>query len=174
MRNVAPSQEPYEAERREQKLVRALRDHLVHEKRHDVARLKIVPPGEAKPLFSDLYDATDRLLVEAKGTVERGAIRMAIGQLADYKRFVNDGPARVAMLLPERPRPDLCALLEAEGIELIFPLDGGFATGDGEPCSGSRAETPGGHPVQQVPGVTRSGRSKRTPPGVGAQVHHSA
>jgi len=78
---VAPSQEVYEAERREQALVLAYRDHLLSQG-HAVSRLKILPPGEAKPLFSDLIDRTTNTLFEAKGTVERGAIRMAAPEQA--------------------------------------------------------------------------------------------
>jgi hypothetical protein len=64
---VAPSHEVYEAERREQREVRALEVYL-RKKRHEVFRLKIVPPGEAKPLFCDLIDRTTNTLVEAKGS----------------------------------------------------------------------------------------------------------
>jgi hypothetical protein len=128
---VAPSHEPYEAERREQKLVVALKAHL-ERKEHDVCRLKIVPPGEAKPIFSDLYDGTTATVVEAKGSVERGAIRMAIGQLADYSRFVNDGTSTRAVLLPEPPREDLLGLLASANIVAIWPDAEGFRdTADG-------------------------------------------
>ena len=115
---VAPSQREYEAERREQKLVLAYRDHL-ERKGHAVSRLKIVPAGEAKPLFSDLIDRTTNTLIEAKGTVERGAIRTAIGQLMDYRRFVTPEP-HLAVLLPSQPRRDLQALLESVGVRLIW------------------------------------------------------
>src|SRR4051812_45570208 len=71
---VQPDREPYEAERREQKLLLRLKAHL-EARGHETYRLKIVPPGEAKPLFSDLVDRTTNCLIEAKGTVERGAIR---------------------------------------------------------------------------------------------------
>ena len=66
-----------------------------------IARHLIRPEGEAKPMFSDLYDATRNNLLEAKGTVTREAIRMAIGQLADYRRFVDPRPS-CGVLLPER------------------------------------------------------------------------
>ncbi len=124
---VAPSREVYEAERREQTLVLAYRDHLLREG-HDVHRLKIVPPGEAKPLFSDLIDRTTNTLVEAKGTVERGAIRMAIGQLMDYKRFVSPEP-HLVVLLPSRPRDDLHALLTDVGVDLIWKDGSSFIHG---------------------------------------------
>lgn len=121
---VAPSQEEREAERREQKLVKAFEAHL-KKKGHRVCRLKIVPPGEAKPIFCDLRDSTVNTLVEAKGSVSRQAIRMAIGQLADYRRF-SDPDATPAVLVPEAPREDLLALLEAEGIAAIWPVNGAF------------------------------------------------
>jgi hypothetical protein len=115
---VAPSRREYETERREQALVLAFRDYLL-EQGHNVSRLKIVPPGEAKPLFSDLIDRTTNTLFEAKGTVERGAIRMAIGQLLDYGRFVQP-PPQLAVLLPSRPREDLCKLLTHASIDLVW------------------------------------------------------
>lgn len=123
---VAPSNKPYEAERREQKLVLEFETHL-RDLGHHVSRQRILPPGEARPLFTDLYDLDLDMLVEAKGTVERNSIRMAIGQLADYKRFVSDGsPNHVAVLLPSEPRADLCELLAFEGIDIIFKSDQGF------------------------------------------------
>ena len=63
---VAPGLEEREAERREQKLVKAFEAHL-KKRGHVVHRLKIVPPGEAKPLFCDLRDTTANTLVAAKG-----------------------------------------------------------------------------------------------------------
>jgi hypothetical protein len=69
-------------------------------KRYEVKRLQVSPEGEVKPIFSDLYVPEIPLLVEAKGTVERGSIRMALGQLLDYRRFVAE--ARCAILVPSR------------------------------------------------------------------------
>jgi hypothetical protein len=115
---VAPSRQEYEAERREQGLVLAFQDHL-DKKGHDVDRLKIVPSGEAKPIFCDLIDNSTNTLYEGKGTVERGAIRMAIGQLLDYSRFVEPTP-RLAVLLPSEPRRDLQELLRVAGVELVW------------------------------------------------------
>jgi hypothetical protein len=115
---VAPSRKECEAERTEQALILAFRDHLLAQG-HEVTRLKIVPACEAKPLFSDLFDRTTSTLYEAKGSVERGAIRMAIGQLSDYGRFVEPA-ARRAVLLPSRPREDLCELLAHAGVGLVW------------------------------------------------------
>jgi hypothetical protein len=115
---VAPSRQAGEAERREQALVLAFRDHLLN-RGHAVSRLKIWPPGEAKPLFSDLIDHTTDTLFVAKGTVERGAIRMAIGQLLDYSRFVEPS-AHLAVLLPSQPRHDLRELLKTAGVDVVW------------------------------------------------------
>jgi hypothetical protein len=54
-------------------------------------------------MFCDVYDATAGLLIETKGTVAREALRMAIGQLMDYRRFAPDG-TKLAVLVPEKPR----------------------------------------------------------------------
>ena len=115
---VNPSGETHEAERREQPLVLAYRAYL---EAHGsvVIRLKIQPAGEAKPLYSDLYDQTRNNLVEAKGTGTREAVRMAVGQLADYCRFITPAPAQ-AVLLPERPRADLEALLLSQNLHAIW------------------------------------------------------
>jgi hypothetical protein len=121
---VAPSHEEYEAERREQALVRDYEAHLLTQ-RHEVCRLKIVPAGEAKPIFCDLYDKTANVLVEGKGSVTRSALRMAVGQLADYRRFVSPAP-QLAILVPEEPRSDLRALLDSEGIAIVWRANGGF------------------------------------------------
>jgi len=115
---VAPSQGPCAAEITEQALVLAYREHLLSQG-HEVGRLKIVAAGEAKPLFSDLIDRTTNTLYEAKGTVERGSIRMAVGQLLDYGRFVAPTP-RMAVLLPARPRTDLLAYLKGAGIAVVW------------------------------------------------------
>jgi hypothetical protein len=122
---VDPSRELYEAERREARLVLALRDHL-RAQGHDVYRLKILPEGERKPLFTDLYDATDNTLIEAKGTVDRGSIRMAVGQLVDYRRFLSS--PILAILVPEQPRTDLLSLAHSQGIRFIWPSNVGYAT----------------------------------------------
>ncbi len=121
---VEPSREPYEAERREQKLVLAFQGYLEKLGRN-VVRLKIVPEGEAKPLFCDLIDRSTNTLYEAKGTIERGAIRMAIGQLIDYRRFVEPRP-KLAVLLPAEPRKDLQDLLHEASVTVVWAAGSEF------------------------------------------------
>jgi hypothetical protein len=116
--------EPYEAERREQKLVIALSNHL-ERSGHATCRLQFRPEGEAAPLYCDLFDSTTNTLYESKGTVTRLAVRMAIGQLADYSRLIASTPKR-AILLPEKPRHDLIELAKSQEIGVVWPSNGGF------------------------------------------------
>jgi hypothetical protein len=120
---VNPAQEAYEAERKEASLVQALADHL-RGKGHAVNRHQILPIGETRPLFTDLFDRNLSLLVEAKGSVTRENIRMAIGQLADYGRFLPD--ATRAILLPTGPRADLIELAHSQNIVIIWPGKRGY------------------------------------------------
>lgn len=120
---IEGDREPYEAERREQQLVRSLANHLEREG-HEVSRLQFRPDGEAAPLFCDLYDKQTNTIYEAKSTVTRNAMRMAIGQLADYCRLVEPAPSKV-VLMPERPRADLLALAQTQDITIVWPVDDG-------------------------------------------------
>ncbi|MFE2532561.1 hypothetical protein [Streptomyces sp. NPDC059371] len=85
---VNPNGESYEPERREAKLVKAFADYLAS-KGHKSCRHRVLTPGENRPLFTDLYCKELGLLAEAKGSVTRENVQMAIGQLADYSRFVD-------------------------------------------------------------------------------------
>lgn len=124
---VEPSREPYEAERRESKLVLLFSDYL-RSKGCQVSRHRIVPPGETRPLLTDLYVMDLQLLVEAKGSVTRENMRMAIGQLADYGRFVEVDHR--AILVPSEPRSDLLALAHSQGCAVIWPHGKGYACTD--------------------------------------------
>jgi hypothetical protein len=126
---VTPGDEPYEIERREQRLVLDYKAFL-EARGSEVLRFRIQPEGEARPLYSDVYDKTRNNLLEAKGTGSRSAVRMAVGQLADYARFITPPPAR-AVLLPDRPRSDLEALLLGLGIHAVWQEADGFADNAG-------------------------------------------
>ncbi|MFJ2864920.1 restriction endonuclease [Kitasatospora sp. NPDC087314] len=116
---VDPNREPYEAERREGKLLTAFADYL-QTRKHKVDRHQIRPEGETRPLFTDLYAESLNLLVEAKGSVTRESIRMAIGQLADYSRFLPVATAK-AILVPSEPREDLLNLATSQNCTVIWP-----------------------------------------------------
>jgi len=94
---------------------------------HEVKSFQITVAGVAGPLRADLYDVTDNVLYEAKGTVRRNDVRMAIGQLLDYRRHINVPPGlRLAVLLPGDPGDDLRDLLERENIALVIRTEDGF------------------------------------------------
>jgi hypothetical protein len=115
---VTPDRDPYELERREGALVHKYREHL-RRQGHQVSRLRVVPPGESYPLYSDLWDETALELIEAKGAVTRDQLRTAVGQLLDYGRFAD--AERRSVLLPSRPRADLLEYLHTVGVDAIYP-----------------------------------------------------
>jgi hypothetical protein len=124
---VNPDRAPYEAERKEADLVMAFRDYL-RSKGYQVSRQQIMPPGETRPLFTDLYTEELSLLIEGKGSVTRENIRMAIGQLADYNRFL--AATKKAILVPSEPRSDLIKLAHSQQCVVIWPALGDFASSD--------------------------------------------
>jgi hypothetical protein len=115
---VPPAAEPTTAQRREAELLSAYTAYL-RSHGHEVSRLRIVPPQATSALYTDLFDNTTNELIEAKGTITRQAIRMAIGQLLDYRRFAPATP-RMAVLLPSAPRPDLIELCTSLEITTIW------------------------------------------------------
>ncbi|TWV45536.1 restriction endonuclease [Streptomyces misionensis] len=124
---VQPNQEPHEAERREGKLVQQFSDFL-RSKGYQVSRHRILPPGETRPLLTDLFVPDIGLLVEAKGSVTRENVRMAIGQLADYGRFLD--AQHQAILVPSKPRQDLTDLVVSVGQAVIWQEGKGFRSTD--------------------------------------------
>jgi hypothetical protein len=124
-RFTAGAVEQHTAERRESALIKGYPAYRHREGLRPLKRLKIKPSGEVQLLYSDLYDPDKRLVIEAKGTVTREAIRMALGQLLDYRRFMDK--SRLAVLLPELPRKDLCDLLAAYQISIIYSDGPGFS-----------------------------------------------
>ena len=120
---VTPNREPYALERAEASLVLRYRLYLQGQG-HTVTRLRVIPAGEAAPLYSDLSDETDAELIEAKASVTRDQIRHAVGQLLDYGRFV-EARART-VLVPSRPRDDLMAYLRSVGIGVVYPNAGAW------------------------------------------------
>ncbi|QGV79347.1 hypothetical protein [Streptomyces ficellus] len=113
--------------RREGELVKAFAAHLAAAG-HETHSFQITIKGEPGALTPDLYDATDHVLYEAKGLTTRANVRMAIGQLADYRRHIPNSKAlRVAVLLPSEPTADVKDLLGEVNVELVYQADEGFA-----------------------------------------------
>jgi hypothetical protein len=100
---VQPDHQPYEAERREQQLVLAYCAFMTQQGSR-IARHLIRPEGEAKPMFSDVYDATRNNLLEAKGTVTREAIRWRSGNSPTTVGSSNHARHAVCLCRSDRDR----------------------------------------------------------------------
>lgn len=94
-------------------------DFMASQHDHDFSRWSIAVAQEP-PLLTDIYDKTDRVLYEAKALSGRTDVRMAVGQLYDYRRHVNVDGLKCSVLLPKRPKADLRDFLHAAGLGLVF------------------------------------------------------
>lgn len=110
--------------RREQPLVLAYKAWM-EARGSEVIRFRFRPPDTPAHLYNDVYDKTRGNLVEGKADAGRPSIRMAIGQLMDYRRFAPPG-ANLAVLTERRPHADLDALLGSLGIACIWRSGGTF------------------------------------------------
>lgn len=117
--DVSPSGAPRTGTRAEAPLVRAYCDHMNAQGIH-VCRMMYRPAGEISPLYCDAWVRDRNLLIEAKHSQARDALRQAIGQLYDYRRFHAPLPL-LAVLLPYRPTGDRSDLLSSVGIAAIWP-----------------------------------------------------
>jgi hypothetical protein len=84
--------------------------------------------GSGRNLLTDIYDLEARRLYEAKSSAGRADVRMAIGQLLDYRRYLDVPGLVCVVLLPERPAEDLGELIGLVGFELVFEEDGAFTS----------------------------------------------
>lgn len=113
-------------ERREATLSDLLEAYLT-EQGHKVGRVDIRVKGTTSRLITDLYDASTHVLYELKGSAKREAVRMALGQLLDYRRHIelnqHAGRPRIAAVFPTRPSDDLCNLLVEHDVAVVY-LDG--------------------------------------------------
>ena len=124
--HVSVTRHQIEAERREQRLVLAYRDHLENQGRR-VTRHMYPLPGAGSALACDLVDETAHVLYEAKSDIRRASVRMAIGQLLDYRRF-EPTSMTLAVLLPRRPPRDLIALIHSVPASAVWRTNDGFAS----------------------------------------------
>lgn len=114
----------------EKRLVTAYSKYL-ESKGRTVDRHVLANPTGTQPLRTDLYEHERGNLIEAKARITRAAIRMAIGQLADYGRLLESPPNRRAVLLPKRPDKDYLELLESQGILAVWRSRRGFTDNSG-------------------------------------------
>ncbi len=110
--------ETRERQRRESELQNAYHKYLISIGRN-VCRYSIfLKETPASILWTDLHDITDDELIEVKASSDRETVRLALGQLLDYARYVPH--ATKAVLFPIRPIDDLIGLLVAHGISVIW------------------------------------------------------
>ncbi|MFD0330482.1 hypothetical protein ACFQZC_25505 [Streptacidiphilus monticola] len=119
-------QEPRVVRRREGALRTAFEERLVA-LGHEVGTYQLQIRGERGVFTTDLFDATDKVLFEAKSSSSRHAIREAVGQLMDYRRHISAPGLRCAVLLPERPNDDLQNFLQSVGIASVYRDGDDFA-----------------------------------------------
>lgn len=116
----------YEIEHKEKKLVNRYKQYLEKHNLGTLKKSKIFIPASNVNLETDGWVVETRTLLEAKAHSDREYIRMAIGQLLDYKRHHDPIPSKLAILLPELPHDDLVDLLFTQSIEIIYEKDDKF------------------------------------------------
>lgn len=89
-------------------------------------RIKI----NSNTLWTDGWCEDEEMLIEAKSSSSRNHVRLAIGQLLDYRRHINPRPKKLAILLPTKPQEDLIDLIIGLEIRIIFKEDGTFRKHD--------------------------------------------
>jgi 5-methylcytosine-specific restriction protein A len=120
----SPPVESVVAIRREAAMVADYQTYL-EAQQHEVRRNKLTSPQTVKPIWTDLYDVTDNVLYEAKGSASRQSVRLAIGQLLDYRRYMLVQAPTLAVLLPARPNEEMVELLASLGIQTVYQTAAG-------------------------------------------------
>ncbi|MEU4675332.1 EVE domain-containing protein [Amycolatopsis sp. NPDC023774] len=85
----------------------------------------LLPTGER--LVCDLFDSETNTLIEAKASNTRESVRMALGQLLDYRHHLAPD-ATLARLLPARPAPSIVDVLHSHQVKVIYEDEGSFRT----------------------------------------------
>lgn len=98
-----------------------------------------LPTGDGgPPLRVDAFLPEENLLIEAKAGAGRESVRMALGQLLDYRRYF-DVPPSLAGLFPTRPTADMVDLLHEHGVAVIHRDAEGFVV---NPPAGAAVDRP--------------------------------
>jgi hypothetical protein len=117
-----PRREPTVAERREAELVKRYTAWL-ESSGSTVTRKEIRLPDLGHALYTDLFDGHRSELVEAKSSASRHHVRLALGQLLDYARYVEHESR--AVLLPSDPGAELVELLHTVKIGCVYETTAG-------------------------------------------------
>jgi hypothetical protein len=116
------SDQEFDRERREARLVARYVEWL-KERGVNAFRHEIRPQGLGDALYTDIFDPSLEEIIEAKASTRRSDVRMAVGQLLDYGRFVDH--RSLAILTPVAITGDLCALLASHHFVNIYEDSGG-------------------------------------------------
>ncbi|MFD4117091.1 hypothetical protein ACFWSJ_27020 [Streptomyces niveus] len=104
---------------------------------HETGVFQIKVEGLTSTLRSGLYDATDHVLYEARGSSSREDVRMAFSKVLDYNRYIEvegrKAEPRPVVLLPAAPDPDMRSLLGRYGVGLVYRAENGLFVGDTVP-----------------------------------------
>ena len=92
---------------------------------HQVKRWKLAPPDEINFLYTDIFDITENELYEAKGSAIRSSVRLAVGQLLDYRRLLPQGDVKLTLLLPVEPSRDLKNFIKSCGMSCVWEVGHG-------------------------------------------------
>ena len=102
-------------------------DLLVEGDRRFVAVVHLQDDGPHAQVTEQPQAGLDQFGTDASAPMARRHDQaVQIGQLADYSRLLDPQPDR-AVLMPERPRRDLLALAESQGLTVVWPENGEFA-----------------------------------------------
>jgi hypothetical protein len=112
-----PRREPTVAERREADLVGRYTAWLESDG-STATRKEIRLPDLGHALYTDLFDHRRLELVEAKSSASRHHVRLALGQVLDYARYVQHESR--AVLLPSDPGTELVELLHSVKIACVY------------------------------------------------------
>lgn len=88
-------------------------------------RWEIFPSGSTERLLTDIYDEETLTLYEAKASSTRPDVRLGLGQILDYSRFIDECEA-LALLLPSPPADDLIDLLHAFEVRAVWRMRPGI------------------------------------------------
>jgi 5-methylcytosine-specific restriction protein A len=108
------------ARQEEAALTARFTEYLENTHGHTVQRYKITTP--AGILYTDTADITAGVVFEAKSGTDRMSVRLALGQVLDYGRYVEGSD--LAVLLPGMPAADLIELLESHQVGCVVEAEG--------------------------------------------------
>ncbi|MES2170419.1 MAG: hypothetical protein V4479_06810 [Actinomycetota bacterium] len=106
--------------RREAALVIRFRDYLLSTSRNAI-RHRIMPAGQPFATYTDVYVPQTSTLYEAKSDSSRESLRMAVGQLFDYRRSLR-ADVKLSVLTPSRPSNDLVSFVNGLRIAATYPV----------------------------------------------------